>query len=95
MKKAASNSRDKEMISSLNSRLEHLVMALQTKDKEIATMVQERTKLENKVDSLMLKVESLENDATKRMPSSAETSSAQARKSGSEWFFQYGVSSPR
>ncbi len=59
LKKAAANSREKEVIQSLNQRLEHLVTLVQTKDEEIERLTAQRSKLESKVDSLLLKMESM------------------------------------
>ncbi len=65
MKKAAAFSREKEMIQSLNQRLEHLVTLLQKKDEEIDRLGNQRAKLESRVDSLLLKLETLEEQAKK------------------------------
>jgi hypothetical protein len=65
MKKAAANSREKEMVQSLNQRLEHLVTLLQKKDEEIERVGNQRSKLECRVDSLLLKIETLEQQVKK------------------------------
>jgi hypothetical protein len=62
------------MVASLNKRLEHLVLSLQKKDEEISSLCAERARLENKVDSLLIKVETLEKEASQRPhPSVAQT----------------------